>query len=482
MGKHRLWISSEIKKKLKYKGEILYASHHDSHAAAAYFSSPFADAAILTLDGVGEFATTTISTGLGNKIDLIAAQNFPHSLGLLYSAFTQYCGFKVNSGEYKLMGLAPYGKPLYKQNIYDHLITQFDDGSYILNMKYFSYSEGNRMINKKFEKLFGMPRRKEESGLSEFYKDIAASIQEVIEEIVLNLVKQARLLTNKTSIVFSGGVVLNCKLNQKIVEANIFDDHYFYPNPGDAGSAVGAAYLAWFGYLENTYDAQNNSSSIYLGNIMDAKECLSQLQVPFQILDNASGEVAKLLSEGKIIGWYNGKIEFGPRALGNRSILADPRNPNMKNVLNEKIKLRENFRPFAPAILEEEASGYFEMHHANYDTMMVTAKVKPGTKELMPAVVHEDGTARIQVVTKGSNKEFHDLLKSFHQLTGCPALINTSFNIRGEPIVESVEDALRTFIYTDMDLLIFNNSYLVSKEFDLEFLKKKLPQIKYAND
>lgn len=480
--KHRLWISSEIKKKLKFKGEILYASHHDSHAAAAYFSSPFNDAAILTLDGVGEFATSTITVAEGNQTILILSQNFPHSLGLLYSAFTQYCGFKVNSGEYKLMGLAPYGKPVHKQKIYDHLITQFNDGSYQLNMKYFSYSEGSRMINPKFEKLMGAPSREEESPMTDFYKDIAASVQEVLEEVVLNLVKEAKRITGKKSIVFSGGVALNCKLNQKIVEAGIFDQHYFYPCPGDAGSAVGAGYLGWYDYLKNEFNRGQIHSSMYLGNSSDAKKILDQLKVPYEILQNGINEIANSLANGKIVGWYTGKMEFGPRALGNRSILADPRNVEMKDVLNEKIKLRETFRPFAPAILQEEAMKHFELYNANYDTMMVTVKAKPGTREIMPAVIHEDGTARIQMVSEESNLIFYQLLKQFHQLTGCPALINTSFNVRGEPIVESIEDALRAFLYTDMDILVFNSQYLVSKQSDLTQIKKLIQPVKYAAD
>jgi len=478
--KHRLWISSEIKKKLKFKGEILYSSHHDSHAAAGYFSSPFSDAAILTLDGVGELATTTISVGEGNKINLMAAQNFPHSLGLLYSAFTQYCGFKVNSGEYKLMGLAPYGKPIYKQKIYDYLIIQYEDGSYSLNMKYFSYLEGRRMINRSFENIFGQASRKDSSTPTQFYKDVAASIQEVLEEVVLKLVVQTKLITKKNTIVFSGGVALNCKLNQKIVEAKIFDQHHFYPSPGDAGGAVGAAYLGWHAYLKNDFTPYN-TSEVYLGNLHNPIESLDKMKVPYSIINDIE-QVVDSLANGKVIGWYNGKMEFGPRTLGNRSILADPRNAEMKDVLNERIKLREGFRPFAPAILQEEAHNYFELHSANYDTMMVTAVARQGTKQLMPAVVHEDGTARIQIVSKESNFEFYNLLKAFYLKTGCPALINTSFNVRGEPIVDSVEDALRAFIYTDIDMIVFNSKYVVSKESDLSQIKQLIPKLTYDAD
>ncbi len=478
--KHRLWISSEIKKKLKYKGEVLYASHHDSHMAAAHFSSPFNEAAIVSLDGVGEFATTIIGFGTNNKIESLAVQNFPHSLGLLYSAFTQYCGFKVNSGEYKLMGLAPYGKPLYKQKIYENILTQFEDGSYVLNMKYFDYQEGNRMINKKFEELFGMVRRNDESHISQFYMDMAASIQEVLEEVVLNLMKYAKVITQKNNIVFSGGVALNCKLNQKIVESGLFDQYYFYPSPGDAGSAVGAAYLAWYDHLNR--DFVPNGSNIYLGTEHDTGHELSQMQVEFSVLNDDLGEVADQLAIGKIIGWYSGRMEFGPRALGNRSILADPRKNEMKDILNERIKLRESFRPFAPIILEEEADKYFELFNANYDTMMITAKAKQGCKEIMPAVIHQDGTARIQIVSQKSNTHLHTLLTAFYQLTGCPALINTSFNVRGEPIVESVEEALRGFLYTDMDLVVLGSKYLVSKKSDHTLLKQRIKKMEYAAD
>lgn len=479
--KHRLWISSEIKKKLKFKGEILYASHHDSHGAAAYFSSPFDDAAIVSIDGVGEFATTVISVGSKNKIEMLLSQNFPHSLGLLYSAFTQYCGFKVNSGEYKLMGLAPYGKPIYKQQIYDHLITSFDDGSYVLNMVYFDYLDGSKMINKQFEKLFGYTRRIEESDVTQFYKDVAASIQEVLEEVVVNLLKHVKKITGKRSIVFSGGVTLNCKLNQKIVESGLFDEYYFYPSPGDAGSAVGAAYLGWHDYLGKEFIPQKDIG-IYLGTDIDSKNVLTQLSAEFTNLNNDLSIVSEHLADGKVIGWFNGPMEFGPRALGNRSILADPRKIEMKDIINEKIKLRESFRPFAPAILEEFAKEYFELYHANYDTMMVTAKAKQIAKQMMPAVIHEDDTARIQIVSSKSNPKFHELLFTFYRLTGCPALINTSFNVRGEPIVEGVVDALRAFLYTDMDMVIFNSEYLISKSANHSSLKKQLPKIKYEAD
>ena len=482
--KNRLWISTEIRKKLNFKGKILYASHHESHAAAAYYSSGFNHSAIITIDGVGEYATTTVGMGNQQKIEIIKEQHFPHSLGLLYSAFTQFCGFKVNSGEYKLMGLAPYGQPIYKEKIYAHFLQLFDDGSYQLNMKYFSYTEGRRMINKHFEAIWGMPARKEEAPMDQFYMDIAASIQEVLEEVVLKLCKWVQQLTNTTQVVFAGGVALNCKLNQKLVEANIFENHYFYPSPGDAGSAVGAAYLGWY-HFHQKEKCDEVGSTVYLGNNYqnkDIKSFLESYEIPYKEIINSSELVADKLTEGKIIGWFNGRMEFGPRALGSRSILADPRKASMKDILNEKIKLRETFRPFAPMILESEASHYFELYSANYDTMMVTAKSKNGAELIMPAVIHQDGTARIQLINEVNNLEIFEVLTSFYHKTNCPAIINTSFNVRGEPIVESPLDALRVLLYTDIDQLVFNNSIWVDKEFDMEKVRKKIKMITYAAD
>lgn len=485
--KNRLWITNEIREKLNFKGEILFASHHESHAAAAFYSSSFTDATIITLDGVGEYATTTIGYGSGTEVGITLEQHFPHSLGLLYSAFTQYCGFKVNSGEYKLMGLAPYGKPVHKQLIYDHLIKVYSDGSYLLNMKYFDYTEGLRMINKRFIELFGKPMRSPESEVDSFYMDVAASIQEVVEEVVLNLVKAARNVTKKSNVVFAGGVMLNCKLNQKIVESNIFENHYFYPCPGDAGSAVGAAFLAWHNYYKKER-INFSSQEVYLGpdtfdnTVETTEDCLKRMQVPYRQSINIFESIAEEISQGKIIGWFNGRMEFGPRALGNRSILADPRRAEMKNVLNEKIKLRENFRPFAPAILEDKAADLFHLHHTKYNTMMVTALAKQGTDKIMPAVIHEDGTARIQTVSSIDNPDLYKLLESFFLKTGCPALINTSFNVRGEPIVSSIEDALRTFLYTEIDLLVIDSRYVISKEMNLENIKNQILPKVYEDD
>lgn len=483
--KNRLWIGPEIRKKLAYKGKILFGSHHESHAAAAYYTSGFDHAAILTIDGVGEFASTMIAIGDQHSIKVLSEQHFPHSLGLLYAAFTQYCGFKVNSGEYKLMGLAPYGKPSFKKLIYDRLIQQHEDGSYHIEMKYFKYEQGKRMVGPEFETLFGKSARKPESAMEEHYQDVAASIQEVIEEIVINLCKRIKETTKVNKIVFAGGVALNCKLNQKIVEANLFEDHYFYANPGDAGSALGAAYQVWHQYLNNELIADQPEYNCYLGNEYKEEEIifnLNKYKVVYTQPENMDELVAKSISEGKIIGWYNGKIEFGPRALGNRSILADPRTAEMKDILNEKIKLREAFRPFAPVVLKDKASLYFDLYNCRYDQMMVTAQAKVGTETLMPAVIHNDGTARIQTVDQSTNDDLYKVMLKFFQLTGCPALINTSFNVRGEPIVESPEDALRAFLYTDIDVLVFNNKFVVTKGHDLTETKKLIPEKKYAAD
>jgi len=483
--KSRLWIGPEIRKKLSFKGKILYGSHHESHAAAAYFTSGFDEAAILTIDGVGEFASTMMAIGNKNKIEVLSEQHFPHSLGLLYAAFTQYCGFKVNSGEYKLMGLAPYGKPTFKKLIYDKLIKQYEDGSYYIDMKYFKYEQGKRMVGEEFENLFGKPTRKPESLMEEHYQNVAASIQEVIEEIVINLCRKIKETTQASKIVFAGGVALNCKLNQKIVEAKIFDDHYFYANPGDAGSALGAAYKVWHEHLNNELPVNMAEYNCYLGNEYNDEEIelyLNKYKIVYTQLPNIGELLAKNIAEGKIIGWYNGRLEFGPRALGNRSILADPRSPQMKDILNEKIKLRESFRPFAPVVMEDKASTYFDLFNCRYDHMMVTAQAKNGTKEIMPAVIHNDGTARIQTIDKNVNANLYTVLDEFYKITGCPALINTSFNVRGEPIVESPIDALRAFLYTDIDVLVFNNKFIITKEQKHTEAKILIPEQKYAAD
>ena len=485
--KKRLWIGPEIKDKLHFKGRVLYASHHQSHAAAAFYASGFTSSAILILDGVGEYATSSIATGEGCLIKMLKEQHFPHSLGLLYSAFTQYCGFKVNSGEYKLMGLAAYGQPRFKQLIYNHLIQQFPDGSYSLDMTYFHYNEGLKLINKKFTRLFGRDQRGEQDGLDVFYFDVAASIQAVLEEIVLKLLEQVKSVTNASKLVFSGGVALNCKLNQRIVESGLFEQYYFHSNPGDAGCAAGAAYLGYYDFLQKSI--VTSKSTVFLGNTPYTSDGfgwmqseLNMLGVPYKIISDHHDDIPIALASGKIIASLNGRMEFGPRALGHRSILADPRDPEMKGMLNRKIKLREGFRPFAPSILEEHVEALFDLGPANYDTMMITATAKAGTAELMPSAIHVDGSARLHIVSRHVDKAFHDIIHRFYLMTGCPALINTSFNIRGEPIVATVQDALHTFLYTDIDILLLENKFLISKSMELNAVKAKIKPKVIPND
>lgn len=484
----RLWIKSEIQKKLDFKKTILFADHHSSHAASAFYTSNFEEAAVLIIDGVGEESTTSIGQCKKNKITLLKQHKFPHSLGMLYSAFTQYCGFKVNSGEYKLMGIAPLGNPKFKSLIYDHLITVFDDGSYYLHMQYFDFTEGLQMINTLFFNLFGKEARIPESPLTPFYADIAASIQEVLEEIALKLVLQAKKITQLDKIVFAGGSFLNCKMNQRIAEAKIFDDHYFYFNPGDAGAALGAAYLAHFDYLKHT-NLLNQNQSPYLGSTLflnlserSLEEKLNQYKLYYIAINDNLSLIANLLMEGQIVATANGPMEYGPRALGNRSILADPRSAKMKDILNERVKYRENFRPFAPILLENQALKFFDLKKTKYDTMMVTASALPEAFNIMPAVIHTDGTARIQLISPEKNAFLHSLLSEFYSLTGCPALINTSFNIRGEPIVANLEDALHTFLYTDIDALILENKYLILKKGNLDKARSLIPQKAFQND
>lgn len=489
--KSRLWFEHDVRRGLPdFKGDIIYAEHHESHAASAFYPSPFEKAAILTVDGVGEWATTSISIGDGNSLRILKEIHFPHSLGLLYSAFTAYLGFKVNSGEYKVMGLAPYGEPKYADCIMQNLIDLRDDGSFSINMKYFSYAGGLRMINKNFEKLFGRAARSPESRLEQFHMDIAASIQSVTERAMLSLAREAKRVTGLDSLCLAGGVALNCVANGKILESGIFRDIWVQPASGDAGGALGAALVAWHLYggnsrTPNSHDAQQGS---LLGPSYGAsyiRDYLERERIPYEYVgkDGIAHRVAELLHKGNVIGFFAGRMEFGPRALGARSIIADARNPNMQSVLNVKIKFRESFRPFAPSVLSEHAKEWFDLR-AESPYMLVTAGVakkrllpvqkknKWGIdwlavpKSTIPAVTHVDGSARVQTVSRERSPALHDVLKAFNSLTKTPVLVNTSFNVRGEPIVESPEDAYRCFMRTDMD-------YLVLEEFLLD--KKSQP-------
>ncbi|MBO8240532.1 carbamoyltransferase [Prochlorococcus marinus XMU1412] len=471
----------------KFKNpNLFFSEHHLSHAAAAYYPSPFNKAAILCMDGVGEWATTSAWIGENNLIKPLWEINFPHSLGLLYSAFTYYCGFKVNSGEYKLMGLAPYGQPKYTDLIKDNLIDIKEDGSYRLNIDFFKYHRGFQMTSQKFNKLFGQPPRKKETKLTTFHMDIAASIQVVTEEIVLKLAKSLREETGLNNICLSGGVALNCVANGKLLKSKIFDEIWIQPASGDAGSSLGAALVGWYQNKDNERKVNLNDSmkGTYLGPEFSNDEIISYLKTikaPYLSLNDKDlfMRVAKELDGGKVIGWFNGPMEFGPRALGSRSIIGDPRNQKMQSIMNLKIKYRESFRPFAPSVLEEDISSQFEIDSKS-PYMLLVAPVKKdlcramtdyekslfGIKKLniprstLPAITHVDYSARVQSVSKMTNPRYYNLIKSFKELTGCPLVVNTSFNVRGEPIVCTPQDAYRCFMRTEMDILVLQNQVL----------------------
>ncbi|MDA8835161.1 carbamoyltransferase [Candidatus Pelagibacter bacterium] len=473
--------------------KILFSEHHLSHAASAFYPSPFKEAIVLTADGVGEWATTTVAICKNNKVEIKKELHFPHSLGLLYSAFTYYTGFKVNSGEYKLMGLAPYGKPKYTDIILDKLIDLKEDGTFMLDQKYFNYSTGLTMTNDKFDKLFGSKARKSESEkINQFHMDIAASIQFVTEKIMLMLARSLREEYKIKNLCLAGGVALNCVANGKILEEKIFDSIWVQPAAGDAGGSLGAALAFWYMSLDNKRkDIEKDSmQGSYLGNKYSETEIKSKFdEIGANYLSLSDKELidktAENLSNGKAVGWFQGRMEFGPRALGNRSIIGDPRSETMQKNLNLKVKFRESFRPFAPSVLREDASNWFEMESES-PYMLFVAKVKKEktiamnkeqkklfgidllniNRSEIPAVTHVDYTARIQTVSKENNKRFHDLLSKFKEKTNCPVLVNTSFNIRGEPIVNSPEDAFRCFMGTDLDILVVGNFYLEKSQQD----------------
>lgn len=474
----KLWIPNIIEKKLNYSGEIIFTEHHEAHAASAFFSSPFKEAAILIIDGVGEKATISIFKGIDNNITPVCEQRFPHSIGLLYSAFTYYCGFKVNSGEYKLMGLAPYGKPIYKDLIFQHFVS-IDEASVItLNMKHFNFEAGLKMISPSFETILGEKRRTPESEMTLFYKDIASSIQSVLEEIVVQLAKQAKKLTNTENLCLAGGVALNCKANQEIEATNIFKNIWVQPASGDSGGALGASYIGAFHYLKNNrlYPDNTLNNHIYLGNSYSEEEIthvLDQNKINYKKYPTKEliTQTANLLDNKAIVGWFQGNMEYGPRSLGNRSILASPKFKDMKSHINLKIKKREGFRPFAPVVLQEKASEWFDI---NLDSkyMLFTCYTKQDSR--IPACSHVNGTSRVQVLEKKENSLLYDLISAFEKQSGIPILINTSFNERGEPIVCAIEDAIHCFLNTEMDYLILNNC-LISKQDNTNI---HLPKIK----
>ncbi len=466
----RLWIKNDIKKSLKgFTGEIIFPEHHLSHAAHAFYTSPFEESAILTIDGVGEWSTTSYGYAKNNAVKITNDIRWPHSLGLFYSAFTYFLGFKVNEGEYKLMGLSSYGKPKFYDLILDNLIDVKDDGSIHLNMEYFAFTYDKVMTSKKFSELFGInPKSKDEKTL-QIHFDIGASAQKVLEDVILKMVNHIHSKTKMKNICIGGGVALNGVANYKILKESPFENIHIPPSPGDAGSAVGAAQYLYYVYHKNSKNTPKDISelireNVYVGpsfNEIDVKTFLDSNNISYEMFDRSSllKKTAKLIADGNIVGWYQGKMEWGPRALGNRSILADPRREEMKDILNAKIKHRESFRPFAPSILEEFASDYFDIDVPSPYMLMVAPVKKP--KEI-PAVTHVDGTGRLQTVSKDSNRLYYDLINEFYKITNVPVIINTSMNVMGEPIVNTPEQTYQMIVKTDMDYLVLNN-FLISK-------------------
>ncbi|MEN8182349.1 MAG: carbamoyltransferase [Myxococcota bacterium] len=463
--KQKLWVPTTIRKETGYEGEILFAEHHQSHAAAAFLPSPFEEAAILTVDGVGEWATATQGVGRNNRLELIREIRFPHSLGLLYSAFTYYLGFKVNSAEYKVMGAAPYGEPRYADKILEELVDLREDGSFKLDMRYFAYDYGLTMTNQRFEELFEKPRRTPESEMEQFHWDMAASIQHVTEEIMLRIVRDLHQRTGMKNLCMAGGVALNCVANGRIVREGPFEQLWVQPAAGDAGSALGAALFVEHQVLEKPRRFQMDHA--FWGPRFSDEEIRSYLDgrgAPYRTLprDEVIGETARLLDEKQaVVGWFQGRLEWGPRSLGSRSILADARNRENWQRVNKKIKFRESFRPFAPAVLAEKADEWFDIDRES-PYMLLVCQVNPGRE--VPAITHVDGSARLQTVTRESHAEFYDLLSEFDRRSGCPVLINTSFNVRGEPIVCTPDDAYVCFMRTNMDVLVLGSQILVKDD------------------
>lgn len=495
--KEKIFLKQLLKKNLRQFArqgsdripQLLFTTHHQSHAASAFFPSPFERAAVLCLDGVGEWVTTSLWSGKGNELSPQWELRFPHSLGLLYSAFTYYTGFKVNSGEYKVMGLAPYGQPKYVQQIMDNLIDLKDDGTFRLNMDYFNYTVGLTMTNDKFAALFGGPPRQPETLLTQKEMDLARSVQEVTEEIVLRLCRTIHKEQQEENLCLAGGVALNCVANGKVLRENLFKDIWIQPAAGDAGGAVGAAYSAWYEYYQKprTVNPQDSMEGAYLGpsyGPQEIRQYLDGVGAVYRELpeEELIASVAELIDQGNVIGWFQGRMEFGPRALGARSIIGDPRNPEMQTTMNLKIKFRESFRPFAPSVLGEAIGSQFEMEHAS-PYMLLVAPVKEehriatsNTEHLfgidllkikrstIPAITHVDYSARIQTVHEQTNARYHKLISEFYRLTGCPLVVNTSFNVRGEPIVCSPGDAYKCFMRTAIDYLVVENFVLKKDE------------------
>lgn len=485
--KEKFWMEEFIRGHLGYRGKILYPEHHLSHAASAFFPSPFAEAAILTVDGVGEWATTAYGVGRGKTIDLLGELSFPHSLGLLYSAFTYYLGFRVNSGEHKVMGLAPYGEPRYVEAILDHLLDLKEDGSFRLNMRYFDYAVGLVMTNRRFAELFGGPPRRPEGPLSQRHMDLARSIQWVTEEIILRMARHVHQQTGQSNLCLAGGCALNCVANGRLLREGPFRQMWIQPAAGDAGGALGAALAAWHMFAEGerqTDGVHDRQQGSYLGPAFSNEEIEQYLALVGAAFRRMGQQelldfVATLLAQQHVVGWFQGRMEFGPRALGNRSILADARSSSMQEVVNHKIKFREWFRPLAPSVLEEHAEHYFEIQCPS-PYMLLVARVavekrlplknseqvlegieRPkAARSTIPAVTHVDYSARLHTVDRTRNPLFYELIEAFRKRTGCPVIVNTSFNVRGEPIVCTPEDAYLCFMSTDMDYLVMGDFVL----------------------
>jgi carbamoyltransferase len=500
--REKLFLKDQLAKELKKLDEafdpekLMFGEHHFSHAASAFYPSPFEEAVVLTLDGVGEWATTTVSIGNGNKLEIVKEIQFPHSLGLLYSAFTYYTGFRVNSGEYKVMGLAPYGEPKYKDLILNEILDLKSDGSFHLDQSYFDYATGLTMTNNKFADLFGEPVRQPDTDeLGQFHMDIAASVQAVTEEAELRMTRSLAQEFGIPNLCMAGGVALNCVANGKILRDGAFDDLWVQPAAGDAGGALGAALAVWHTELNKprTASPRDTMQGAYLGPEFKHNEIRDELEAAGAVFrelgdDTVVEETAQALANGQAVGWFQGRMEFGPRALGNRSILGDPRSETMQKTLNLKVKYRESFRPFAPSVLCEDVNEWFELDRDS-PYMMLVADIQKGRRRAMsdtenslfgidklnirrseiPAVTHVDYSARIQTVHPDTNPQYHALISAFKQKTGCPVLVNTSFNVRGEPIVCTPSDAFRCFMGTDMDLLVVGNFVMAKEEQKLAF-------------
>ena len=489
--KRKLWMKEVIRKELDYEGKIVFSEHHESHAASAFYPSPFQEAAFITMDGVGEWTTTSYGIGKDNNLDILAEIHFPDSLGLLYSAITYFTGFRVNSGEYKVMGLAPYGVPKYKDIILNELVDLKEDGSFKMNMEYFDYCVGLKMTNRKLDKLFDGPPRRSESPLTQREMDIACSVQEVTEEAVLRMGRHIRNKTGQKNLCLAGGVALNCVANGKLLREKVFDNIWIQPAAGDAGASLGAAMFTWYKYLENERKADGKKDSqqgSYLGPKFENEyitDYLKKNSIPYTELSDEEipEKIADMIADEKVVGWFQGKMEFGPRALGGRSIIGDARSVKMQETMNLKIKFRESFRPFAPSVIRERVSDVFD-HDGESPYMLLVAPVKKDIRREMteeeqnlfgleklhvarstiPAITHVDYSARIQTVDGQYNNRYYQMMKKFDEKQDCPVIINTSFNVRGEPIVCTPIDAFRCFMRTNMDYLIMENILLDKKD------------------